>query len=144
MDQIPPSGRQYRIRSGDQAAVGTDRVTLGCELAPTPGYPWRLRLTTTWSLGPNGLVAEHTATNLSEEPAPFGLGAHPYLLPPGDSVDDTVLTIPADRRLVVDARQLPVAAPRVTGTEWDYTQGRRIGAAQLDTAFGGGDPTGDL
>jgi aldose 1-epimerase len=53
-----------------------------------------------------------------------------------------VLTVPADRRLIVDGRKLPIGAKPVAGTEWDFTQGRRIGSAQLDTAFGGDVPGG--
>jgi aldose 1-epimerase len=121
-------------------SVEPDRVTLACRLNPIPGYPWRLELTTTWSFGDAGLVAEHTATNLGDSPAPFGLGAHPYLLPPGNGVDDIVLLVPADRRLVVDGRKLPLAAPPVAGTEWDFREGRRIGTARLDTTFGTGGP----
>jgi aldose 1-epimerase len=128
--------------SWQAVSVTADAVTLRCALNPQPGYPWRLELTTTWSVGPDGLRAEHTVTNLADTPAPFGLGAHPYVLLPGTPADDAVLTIPADRRLVVDGRQLPVAAPLVAGTDWDYTQGRRIGATKLDTTFGGGTPGG--
>jgi aldose 1-epimerase len=120
------------------ASVTGAAVTLDCRLEPHPGYPWRLLLATTWSVGPAGLRAEHTATNLADTPAPFGLGAHPYLLPPGGRVDDAVLTVPADRRLLVDGRRLPLGAAALTGTDWDYTRGRRIGSAVLDTAFGGG------
>ena len=64
---------------------------------------------------------------------------HPYLLLPGIAVDDIVLTLPADQRLLLDARQLPLGARAVTGTEWDFTTGRRIGAAKLDTTFGPSD-----
>ncbi|TMM35647.1 MAG: aldose epimerase [Actinobacteria bacterium] len=119
-------------------AVQESSVTLACRLDPHPGYPWRLELTTTWSLAPEGLRAEHTASNLADSVAPFGLGAHPYVRPPGVGLDDVVLTIPAERRLVVDGRKLPLAAPMVTGTEWDFRGGRRIGAASLDTTFGEG------
>src|SRR5205085_489413 len=109
------------------------------------GYPWRLELRTTWSLGPDGLRATHTATNRSGTPAPFGLGAHPYLRLPGTAVDAVVLTVPGERALMVDSRKLPVGASRVAGTDLDFTAGRRIGPLTLDTAFGSvgsGDPVG--
>jgi aldose 1-epimerase len=123
-------------------SVSDSAVTLSCLLPPHAGYPWWLELTTTWSFGAAGLEAAHTATNLSDSAAPFGLGAHPYVVLPGTRVDDVVLTIPADRRLIVDGRKLPIGAKPVAGTEWDFSQGRRIGAAQLDTAFGGDVPGG--
>ena len=126
-----------------EAVSKTDSaVTLRCVLSPQPGYPWRLELTTTWSVGPDGLRAEHTATNLAGSAAPFGLGVHPYLQLPGVRVDDLVLTLPAERVLLVDSRLLPVGARVVTGTEWDYNDGRRIGSAQLDSAFSRADPDG--
>ncbi len=117
-------------------------VTLRCVLSPQAGYPWRLELTTTWSVGPEGLRAEHTAGNLSDTAAPFGFGVHPYLQLPGVKVDDLVLTVPADRVVLVDQRLLPIGAHAVTGTEWDFTGGRRIGATKLDTAYGLADTGG--
>src|SRR2546423_2167372 len=126
-----------RWLSWQPVSVSDTAVTLACVLPPHPGYPWRLELTTTWSFGAVGLEVTHTATNLSDAAAPFGLGVHRYLTVPGTRVDDIVLTVPADLRLLVDARKLPLGARPVAGTEWDYTQGRRIGSAQLDTAFGG-------
>lgn len=111
-------------------------VTLRCVLSPQAGYPWRLELTTTYALGSDGLRVEHTAANLSDTAAPFGLGVHPYLQLPGTRVDDLVLTVPARKVLLVDQRLLPVGARAVAGTEWDFSTGRRIGATALDTAYG--------
>jgi aldose 1-epimerase len=117
-------------------AVSGSEVTLSYMLPPQPGYPWALELTTTWSVGPDGLRGRHTATNRSGSPAPFGLGVHPYLRLPGLPLDDLVLTVPGERMLLVDGRKLPIAASRVAGTDLDFTSGRRIGPVQLDTAFG--------
>ncbi len=110
-------------------------VTVECDLVAQPGYPWPLRMRTTWSLSEAGLTADHAVTNQGEQPGPFGMGAHPYLyvdLP----VDDVVLTMPAASRLLTDGRQLPIGAAKVTGSVFDYTEGKRIGEAKLDTAFG--------
>jgi aldose 1-epimerase len=116
--------------------VGPAAVTLECALVPVPGYPWPLLLRTTWAVGPGGLRATHEATNLAGTPAPFGLAAHPYLLVAGARVDDLVLELPGTTRLLVDGRQLPIGAAKVAGTDYDYTDGRRIGSAVLDLAFG--------
>ncbi|MER7332857.1 MULTISPECIES: aldose 1-epimerase family protein [unclassified Micromonospora] len=110
-------------------------VTLGFDLPAQPGYPWSLSLTTRWELGGDGLTVTHTATNAAAEPAPFGLGAHPYLLPPV-SVEETWLRIPARSRLLVDARHLPVGEAKVAGSEFDYTVPKRIGTGRLGTAYG--------
>jgi aldose 1-epimerase len=115
--------------------VSDSSVTLEYELPAEPGYPWALHLRTTWTVGADGLRANHSATNLSGRPAPFGLGAHPYLAVPGP-VDDVVLTVPARSRLLLDGRDLPIGAARVAGGEYDFTSPRPIGAARLNTAFG--------
>jgi aldose 1-epimerase len=115
--------------------VAPDAVTLACDVAAQPGYPWTLRVSTRWSLSEQGLRAEHTATNLSETAAPFGIGVHPYLVVPGVAVDDLVLRLPTQQRLLVDGRMLPMGAARVAGGPYDFTEPRRIGTVQLDTAY---------
>jgi aldose 1-epimerase len=113
-----------------------DRITVEVVLTPHPGYPWALHLRTGWSVGPDGLRAEHEVTNLGSSPAPFGLGTHPYLRVPGTAVDDVELTVPAASRLLVDGRQLPIGEAAVAGTDLDFTSPRRIGSTRLDTTFG--------
>jgi aldose 1-epimerase len=116
--------------------LSADAVTLSYALPPHPGYPWALELSTTWSVGADGLRASHTATNRSGSPAPFGFGVHPYLRVPGTAVDATVLTVPGERMVLLDGRKLPIGASRVAGTDRDFSGGRRIGPLSLDTAFG--------
>jgi aldose 1-epimerase len=116
--------------------VAADAVTIEYDLAARPGYPWPLRLRTRWSVGADGLRADHQATNRGGQPAPFGLGVHPYLVIRGVEVDDLVLTLPTQQRLLVDGRLLPMGAAKVTGGPFDFTEARRIGTARLDTAFG--------
>ncbi|MBO0867579.1 MAG: aldose 1-epimerase family protein [Micromonosporaceae bacterium] len=116
--------------------VETDRVLLATVLPAQPGYPWTLALTTEWSLGEDGLRAEHTATNRSDQPCPFGLGTHPYLRIPGVPTDELVLSVPAASRLLLDSRLLPVGVERLAGGDHDFRTPRRIGATVLDTTFG--------
>ncbi|WP_412540661.1 aldose 1-epimerase family protein [Longispora sp. K20-0274] len=116
--------------------VADDAVTVEYELPPSPGYPFRLLLRTRWSVGPDGLRAEHHATNTGTGPAPFGLGAHPYLRIDGVPIDDVVLRLSMRSRLLTDSRLLPIGAARVDGTDYDYTAGRRLGDTRLDTTFG--------
>ena len=113
-----------------------DAVVLEHDLVPQLGYPWPLQLRTTWSVSADGLRAEHAVTNVGVRPAPFGLSVHPYVFVPGVPIDDLVLTVPGRSRLLVDGRLLPIGAARVAGTDYDFTEGRRIGATVLDTAFG--------
>ena len=113
-----------------------DTVVLDHDLVPQPGYPWPLHLRTTWSVGADGLRAEHVVTNTGDSAVPFGLSVHPYLLVPGVSVDDLTLRVPGRSRLLVDNRLLPIGAARAAGTEYDFSEGRRLGATVLDLAFG--------
>ncbi|SCL39355.1 aldose 1-epimerase [Micromonospora pallida] len=110
-------------------------VTVGLDLPAQPAYPWSLSLTTRWELADDGLTVTHTATNTAAEPAPFGLGAHPYLLPPV-SLEDAWLCIPARTRLLLGARALPIGAAKVAGSEFDYTVPKQIGTGTVSTAFG--------
>ncbi|MFC7545232.1 aldose 1-epimerase family protein [Plantactinospora sp. GCM10030261] len=114
----------------------TNSVTVACELPAQPGYPWSLDLRTSWRIDARGLRARHEVTNTGTAPAPFGLAAHPYLRIPAAPVDDLVLRVPGRTRLLVDGRGLPIGAAKVAGTEYDFTDPRRIGDLRLDMAFG--------
>ncbi|MEU3452374.1 aldose 1-epimerase family protein [Micromonospora sp. NPDC006766] len=113
-----------------------ESVTIGYDLPPSPGYPWALRLRTRWSVGADGLRAEHEATNLADEAVPFGFSVHPYLRLPKAGVGELTLRVPGRTRMLLDGRLLPVAVTKVAGTEYDYTEPRPIGDAVLDLAFG--------
>jgi len=110
-------------------------VTLACVLHPQPGYPWRLALSVEYRLGSDGLTVTASATNLSDVPAPFGIGFHPYLTVGTPVVDAALLTVPASRRLVTDERGLPTSDQAVTGTEFDFTVRRPVASTRLDTAY---------
>ncbi|WDZ86468.1 aldose 1-epimerase family protein [Micromonospora cathayae] len=114
-----------------------DAVTVEYEMPPIPAYPWALRLWTRWSVGADGLRAEHEVVNESAGEAPFGFSVHPYLQLPGVPVDDLVMRVPGRTRLVVDGRLLPIGATPVAGTKYDWTTPRPIGDAVLDNTFGG-------
>jgi aldose 1-epimerase len=118
------------------ASKTDDAVALGCVLHPQPAYPLRLELGLEYRLVGAGLVVVARATNASADPAPFGIGFHPYLTM-GMPVDDVLLTIPATRQLTLDDRALPVGEEDVAGTEFDFTVGRSVGATRLDTCFTG-------
>ena len=111
-------------------------VTLARTVQPRPGYPYALVLRVKWSLGPDGLKVEHQATNVGPAAAPFGLGVHPFLTLGGESLAEATLQLPADRRILLDERQLPIGKEEsVDGTDWDYRGGRTIGSNALDTPF---------
>lgn len=114
-------------------------VTLATEIVPQPGYPWRIALTTTYRLGPDGLTQTVNAKNNADTPAPFGTGPHPYLVAPDGPLDSWTLTLPADTVLLTDDRLSPRATAAVEHdpTRFDYREARAIGRAELDHAFTG-------
>jgi aldose 1-epimerase len=111
-------------------------VTLEFELPPQVGYPWWLTLRTTWTVSADGLRCDQQVVNNSDTNAPWGYSVHPYLQLTGVAVNDIQLHVPGRTRILADARLLPIGAVKVTGTEYDYSEPRRIGDAILDTTFG--------
>ncbi|HET9840609.1 MAG TPA: aldose 1-epimerase family protein [Nocardioides sp.] len=111
-------------------------VSLGYRLMSQSGYPWTVDLHVLYDLSADGLTVTQTATNLSDRPAPYASGAHPYLSAGSGPVDSWELTVPASRRLLPDERQLPVGEESVTGTAYDFRVARPVGDTRLDHAFG--------
>jgi len=113
-------------------------VTLRCPLRPSPGYPWSLDLRVEYRLRREGLMVTTSATGVDADAVPFGLGFHPYLTAGGARIDTSLLELPADERLILDARSLPTGEVKpVDGTEFDFRTARPVGPTKLDTAFTG-------
>lgn len=115
-----------------------DRVTLGLDVVPQTGYPFQVRVETTYALHPEaGLVVTMTAHNLGPTRAPFGAGSHPYLSTRGHALADTTVQLPARELLVVDEQQVPVGVRSVTGSSHDLRRGRRLRTLRMDDGFTG-------
>jgi aldose 1-epimerase len=110
-------------------------VSLVLRLMSQPGYPWTLDLHVLHDLSADGLTVTVTATNLGDRPAPYAVGAHPYLRAGPGHVDDWELTLPAATRLVTDDHLVPVGRADVRDTDLDFRVARPIRSAVLDTAF---------
>ena len=95
-----------------------------------------LELSEEYRLGRDGLSVSTVAVNPGPSPCPFGIGFHPYLTL-GGPVDDLRLVIPAARQLLTDVNGLPTGEGPVFGTAHDFTSGRTVGQARLDTAYTG-------
>jgi aldose 1-epimerase len=106
-----------------------ERVVVGHELHPQPGYPFALSLRIEYELSERGLRVSSTARNVGVDPCPFGLGFHPYLRPGTPTVDTATLHMPA--RSVLGANE---RSP-VPGTDVDFLQPRAVGDIALDTCF---------
>jgi aldose 1-epimerase len=116
--------------------VDDSRAALEVTLWPQPGYPFHLGVRAEYSLGDEGLEVTVTARNRGERVAPYGVGHHPYLTVGTATVDEAVLTVPAQSWLRTDASGLPVATEAVDGTPYDFRRPRAVGAQHLDTPFG--------
>lgn len=118
------------------AERGEEWAALTATVWPQPGYPFLLRLRATYRLTPDGLEVALHARNDGTEPAPYGVGQHPYVTS-GAGADETVLTVPAAERLVTDERGNPVGTEPVDGTVYDFRTARPVGDLVLDTAYSG-------
>lgn len=126
------------VRWLDWSLVAHDptSVTLSCAVRPQPGYEWQLDLEVTYALSQAGLIVTFQAVNAGREPAPFGVGFHPYLTLGTAPIDGLTLTVPANTRFEpASPGRGPVLTP-VEATPQDFTRPHRIGSTQLDTAFG--------
>lgn len=105
-----------------------DAVTLHHRLMAQSGYPWTLDLVVRYALSDQGLLVTQAVTNHAPRRAPYGSGAHPYLVAGAGPVDGWELTLPAvTRSLVDDDRLLPVEREPVAGTPYDFAAPRTIG-----------------
>lgn len=116
-------------------AAESDRITLAALIEPQSGYPWRLHITTTYTLGSDGLTQTVHAENLSPTPAPFGTGPHPYLVAGPGLVDDWTLDLPAAAVLTVTPDRLAPTTLGPVDTTFDFRTPRQIGATAIDHAF---------
>jgi aldose 1-epimerase len=115
-----------------------DRAAIATVVRPQPGYPYGLMLRVEYFLGDAGLRVSTLATNIGDEPLPFGLGFHPYLAVAAGTVDDALLTVPADSLLESDDRGIPTGVTTaVEGTSFDLRAGSPVADRQLDHCFTG-------
>ncbi|GGF35610.1 aldose 1-epimerase [Marmoricola endophyticus] len=117
--------------------VADDAVTLGVRLMAQPGWSWTMDLSMTYALdASDGLTVTASARNLSDSPAPFAYGSHPYLTTGSERVDDDVLTLPGARRMLTDdERKLPLGTEPVGETSYDFRGGARLADTVLDHAY---------
>lgn len=110
-------------------------VSLQYRLMAQTGYPWIVDLHVLYDLSADGLTVTQTATNLSDSPAPYASGAHPYLTVGEGPVDGWELRLPAATRAVTDDRLLPVGVEDVDGTPYDFRERRLVGDVALNHGF---------
>ncbi|WGD37729.1 aldose 1-epimerase family protein [Lysinibacter sp. HNR] len=114
-------------------------VTLEAEIVAQTGYPHRVKVRATYTVDTAGLHTTVVGTNLGDTEAPWGLGAHPYLIAGSGRLDEWELTLPASRILtVVGERLIPAGVEEVSSARegyFDFRHSRNIGSTQIDHAF---------
>ncbi|WP_104180137.1 aldose 1-epimerase family protein [Arthrobacter sp. B0490] len=116
--------------------VGESRVVLDAEIFPQHGYPFHLVHRATYELTEEQLTVTQELSNLSADPAPFALGAHPYLKISDVPTEELTLTLLAEEVFEADDRSIPTGRAAVSG-QHDLRNGRRIGDIRFDSAFTG-------
>lgn len=117
-------------------------VTLAGVVEAQPGYPWRIRVEVTYQLDADGLRQRVLVLNEADSPAPVGIAGHPYLAAGpivAGAVEDWFLELPADEVMqITPDRMLPLGTERVEvhAARFDFRDRRRIGATELNHAFG--------
>lgn len=112
-----------------------DQVIMTHTLHPQAGWPFLMDLQIEYQLGPSGLSVHTTATNAGAEPAPYGVGAHPYLTLGTTTIDELVLRAPGASWTPLDDHGIPTGMKSVDGTEYDFRVARRLGSTKLDTCY---------
>lgn len=122
----------------DIVHADSDSATLGAFIAPRYGYPWALEAWVTYALSEErGLSVTLHATNIGDEPAPYGVSSHPYLTLDNAPNAGYELSVPAASILEVDERLAPVALRPVGELDRDFRTGRLLGDQSVDHAFTG-------
>jgi len=122
----------WTARPGTSAEGQTQTLTLSyLSKDGEEGYPGNLHVTVVYTFtADNALKIDHTAT--TDKATPVNLTNHAYFnlaLGPRQDVLAHVVTIPADRYTVVDAKLIPTGELRpVAGTPFDFRTPHAIGA----------------
>lgn len=75
-----------------------DAVVWVLTSVPQPWYPWAIEVRAGYRMdAATGLAWSVSGRNVSDTPAPFGCGIHPYAVAPTGAVDDWTLTLPVTR-----------------------------------------------
>ena len=119
-------------QSWSVVTAAEDGVTVGAVVEPHPGYPFRLAAAVDYRLAAGELSVTVRVRNLGADPAPFGVGMHPYLRVGADrdgAIGEADLTLPVRTALELDG-----GLPTGGRSPFDGAVGR-IGDRALDDAF---------
>lgn len=125
-----------RWRSWEASEHDERRVVMATRIHPMMGYPFTLDVQVAYELSEAGLTVTTTATNLGTNACPYGAGQHPYLSPGSGGIDDCLLHLEAETRIVTDdERMLPIGTEAVAGTAYDFRTPCSLSGQVIDSAF---------
>jgi len=119
----------------DLVAQSESAVTVEVVTSPVSGYPFIISLRLHYALSASGLCVMATAKNLSDTPAPFGIGYHSYFVTGDDFVDTCTLSVPFDRVLEFDSLIPTGNILDVSDACVDFRRPRVIGTQVIDNCF---------
>lgn len=120
---------------------GPSSVRLRGDIDPSPGYPFPVSVWVTYTLrrddaGTTTLDVDVRAENLGLDPAPFGIGFHPWLATGEGGLEQATLSVDATSWHATNERLLPTGEGPIPA-ELDFSTARPVGQTRLDDAFGG-------
>lgn len=126
-----------RRRDWDLVSHSESRVELTIEVGDEPGWGFPMRFGVTYDLNASGLTATHTATNIGETAAPYGFGMHSFARVGDVPLDECTLEFHVGARADLDPdRLVPVGdLVPVAGTDFDFSEPRKLAGVWLDTPF---------
>ncbi|WBU36737.1 aldose 1-epimerase family protein [Homoserinibacter sp. YIM 151385] len=110
-------------------------LELGALIAPQQGWPFALETRVVYAIEPDGIRVTHRARNLGAEPAPWAVGAHPYLRVGETPSEQLSVAIRGGSALELDERLLPVREVPVEGTALDLREPHPASQLELNTAY---------
>jgi aldose 1-epimerase len=120
-----------------QLAERTDsELVLEALIPPQNGWPFPLATRVRYRLLDDGVEVVHEVTNLGAAPAPWAVGAHPYLRVGETPIEQLTLMATGRTELTVDDALIPIGEAAVDGTSHDLRGGALVGADDLNAAFG--------
>lgn len=98
-------------------------------------FPWSFIAEARYEVSPSGLMIDLHLTNTSTQPAPFGMGLHPYFMRRLWADDDQVeLHLPTTGRYPLDAC-IPKAAAQPDALSARFNDRQPLGTTRLDDLF---------
>jgi aldose 1-epimerase len=109
-----------------------NQLTLALESRHQPPFDYRASLI--YRIDGAALTVELVVTHLGEQPAPYGLGVHPWF----PRTDDVRIDAPSDGVWEVDEAQLPTQWRAIDDKpEWNFHQDGALPGEKIDNLFTG-------